>query len=363
MSSTWGNSIKISIFGESHGVGIGVVIDGLPAGEKLNMEEIQFQMSRRAPGNDSTATPRREQDLPEICSGIFNGITTGAPLCAVIENTNTRSGDYEKQARLPRPGHADYTGAVRYNGYNDVRGGGHFSGRLTAPLTFAGAICKQILAKRGITVGGHIYAVGNVYDRPFDPVRVNSKLLSEIGKKYFALVDETKEDAMRRMIAEAKADSDSVGGMIEIAVTGVPAGIGSPMFGGVENVLSSIVFGVPAVKGVEFGAGFNVTRMRGSDCNDPFAIDGENVVTLTNNCGGILGGITNGMPIIMRAAIKPTPSISQPQQTIDLREKTESPLTLVGRHDPCIVPRALPAIEAAVAIAIVDLMQSEGKLS
>lgn len=363
MSSTWGSSLKISIFGESHGVGIGVVIDGLPAGEKLDMEELQFQMSRRAPGNDNTATPRKEQDLPEICSGILNGVTTGAPLCAVIENANTRSVDYEKLARLPRPGHADYTGAVHYNGYNDVRGGGHFSGRLTAPLTFAGAICRQILANRGITVGGHIYAIGNVYDRPFDPVKINSKILTELGKNYFALMDPTKEDQMRRTIVEAKEALDSVGGMVEIAVTGVPAGIGDPMFGGVENVLSSIVFGVPAVKGVEFGAGFNVTRMRGSECNDPYAIDGDNIITLTNNCGGILGGITNGMPIIMRAAVKPTPSISQKQQTVDLREKQETMLSIGGRHDPCIVPRALPAIESAVAIAIVDLMKSEGKLN
>lgn len=356
MSSTWGSNIKISIFGESHGVGIGVVIDGLPAGEKLDLEELQFQMSRRAPGNDATATPRKEQDLPEICAGILSGTTTGAPLCAVIENANMRPVDYDKLSRLPRPGHADYTGAVRYGGYNDVRGGGHFSGRLTAPLTFAGAVCKQILARRGITVGGHIFSIGNVYDTPFDPMKINSRILGELGRKYFALQNPDCEEAMRKVVADAHDDLDSVGGMVEIAVVGVPAGIGSPMFGGIENVLSSIIFGVPAVKGVEFGAGFNVARMRGSECNDPYAIDNGQIVTTSNTCGGILGGISTGMPILLRAAIKPTPSIAQKQQTVDLRERREAILAIGGRHDPCIVPRALPAIEAATAIGILDLM-------
>lgn len=362
MSSTWGNNIKISIFGESHGVGIGIVIDGLPAGEKLDLEELQFQMSRRAPGNDNTATPRKEQDLPEICSGILSSTTTGAPLCAVIENANMRSVDYEKLSRLPRPGHADYTGAVRYGGYNDVRGGGHFSGRLTAPLTFAGAICKQILAARGITIGGHVFCIGNVYDKPFDPLMVSSKQLSDLSKKYFAVIDANKEEQMRKVIMEAKESFDSVGGIVEVAAAGVPAGIGTPMFGGVENVLSSIVFGVPAVKGIEFGAGFNVARMRGSECNDPFAVEDGQIVTTKNNCGGILGGITTGMPILLRAAVKPTPSIAQKQQTVDLREKRETVLSIGGRHDPCVVPRALPAVEAAVAIGLADMMKECGKL-
>ena len=362
MSSTWGNNIKISIFGESHGVGIGIVIDGLPAGEKLDLEELQFQMSRRAPGNDNTATPRKEQDLPEICSGILSGTTTGAPLCAVIENANMRPVDYEKLSRLPRPGHADYTGAVRYDGFNDVRGGGHFSGRLTAPLTFAGAVCKQILARRGVAIGGHVYCIGTVYDKPFDPLKVTSKQLNELSRKYFAVVDSAREEQMRQVILDAKESLDSVGGMVEVAVTGVPAGVGTPMFGGVENVLSSIIFGVPAVKGVEFGAGFNVARMRGSECNDPFAVENDQIVTTRNSSGGILGGITTGMPIIVRAAVKPTPSISQKQQTVDLREKREAMLAIGGRHDPCIVPRALPAIEAAVAIGVTDLMKECGKL-
>lgn len=362
MSSTWGNSIKISIFGESHGVGVGVVIDGLPAGEQLDLEELQREMNRRAPGNDPTATARREADEPEICSGLLENVTTGAPLCCVIENANVRSVDYDRLARLPRPGHADYTGAVRYNGWNDVRGGGHFSGRLTAPLAFAGAVCKQILARRGVTVGGHILCVGTVYDHAFDPMRIHPDKLRALSNQYFALNNPECEEQMRAVIEAAKEDGDSVGGIVEIAAAGVPAGVGTPMFGGVENVLSSIVFGVPAVKGVEFGAGFNVARMRGSECNDPFTIEHDKVVTTQNNCGGILGGITTGMPIILRAAIKPTPSIAQKQRTVDLRERRDALLTINGRHDPCIVPRALPAIEAAVAIGIADLMKDSGKL-
>ena len=362
MSSTWGNNIRISVFGESHGVGIGVVIDGLPAGERLDFDEIQFQMNRRAPGNDSTSTPRKEEDMPEVCSGILNDITTGAPLCAVIENTNTRSVDYDKLQRLPRPGHADYTGAVRYNGYNDVRGGGHFSGRLTAPLTFAGAVCRQILARRGVTIGGHIYAIGNLFDIPFDPVDITAEHLNNLQRSFFALNKPDTEIPMRRMIDEARLQRDSVGGVVEIAAVGVPAGIGSPMFGGVENVLSSIIYGVPAVKGVEFGAGFDIARMRGSEANDPFKIVGNRVVTTRNVCGGILGGISDGMPIILRAAVKPTPSISLEQHTVDLKEQRDAILTVGGRHDPCIVPRALPAIESAVAIGLSDMMKEVGKL-
>ncbi|MBE6754458.1 MAG: chorismate synthase [Ruminococcaceae bacterium] len=362
MASMWGNSIKISIFGESHGMGVGVVIDGLPAGEKLDVEQLRFEMNRRAPGNDPTATPRKEADEPEICSGLLEGVTTGAPLCCVIENANVRSVDYERLSRLPRPGHADYTGAVRFGGWNDVRGGGHFSGRLTAPLTFAGAVCKQILARRGITIGGHILAIGTVYDHAFDPMRIYPERLESIRGHYFALLNAECEQQMRAVIAEAQEDGDSVGGIVEVAAVGVPAGIGTPMFGGVENVISSIVFGVPAVKGIEFGAGFNVARMRGSECNDPYTIEHDKVVTTQNNCGGILGGITTGMPIVLRAAIKPTPSIAQKQHTVDLREKRDALLTINGRHDPCIVPRALPAIEAAVALAIADMMSETGRL-
>lgn len=343
-------------------MGIGVVIDGLPAGEPVDMEAVCAQMKRRAPGNDSSSTPRREADVPEICSGLLSGVTTGAPLCAIIENLDTRSVDYEMLSRLPRPGHADYTGSVRYNGFNDVRGGGHFSGRLTAPLTFAGAICRQMLERRGITIGGHIYAIGNVYDKPFDAMNIYPEKLRELSKTFFALNEPGFEPVMRDLIDDAAADGDSVGGIVEIAAVGVPAGVGSPMFDGIENILARLIFGVPAVKGVEFGAGFNVARMRGSECNDPFAMDRGRIVTTQNNSGGILGGISNGMPIIVRAAIKPTPSISKKQNTVDLRERRDAVLTVNGRHDPCIVPRALPAIEAAVAIGIADMMMEVGKL-
>ncbi|MDR1564426.1 MAG: chorismate synthase [Oscillospiraceae bacterium] len=356
MSSIWGKDVKISIFGESHGIAIGVVIDGLPAGEELDMEEIAFQMSRRAPGGDSTATPRKETDFPEICSGLLNGVTTGSPLCAVIENNNTRPVDYEKLARLPRPGHADFTGYIRYDGYNDVRGGGHFSGRLTAPLTFAGAVCRQILARRGIIIGGHIFSVGTIFDEPFDPVNVSAEQLMQLGASLFALNNPNIEQNMRAYIEAIKAEQDSVGGIVEIAAVGIPAGLGSPMFRGVENVISSVVFGVPAVKGIEFGLGFDVSTLKGSQANDAFAMEDDRIVTLSNNCGGILGGITNGMPLIFRAAIKPTPSIAQKQQTVDLRDGRDTVLTINGRHDPCIVPRALPAIEAAASIAILNLM-------
>ena len=357
MSSNWGNNIKVSLFGESHGMGIGVVIDGLPAGERLDEAAIQKEMNRRAPGNDPASTARREEDVPEICSGVLAGVTTGAPLCAIIENTNTRSVDYDKLSRLPRPGHADYTGALRYGGFNDVRGGGHFSGRMTAPLSFAGAVCKQILARRGVRVGGHIYAIGNIFDDPFDPARIYPEKLAALSDSLFALLDPSKEERMRAHIEEARLAEDSVGGIVEVAAIGVPGGVGTPMFGGVENVIASIVFGVPAVKGVEFGAGFAAARLRGSENNDPFVTERGKIVTATNNSGGILGGITTGMPIVLRAAIKPTPSIAKQQKTVDLRAGQEALLSITGRHDPCIVPRALPAIEAAVAIAILDLMK------
>lgn len=361
MSSTWGNSIKISIFGESHGLGVGVVLDGLPSGEPLDIDALRAEMERRAPLKED-GTSRREADMPEICSGLLQNTTTGAPLCAVIENAASRTVDYERLSRLPRPGSADYTGAVRYNGYNDVRGGGHFSGRLTAPLVFAGAVCRQILARRGVTIGGHILAIGNVFDHAFDLMRIYPERLIEMDKRYFALLDPECEPQMRAAIENARADGDSIGGIVEAAAVGVPAGVGTPIFGGVENVLSSIIYGVPAIKGVEFGAGFNVARMRGSECNDPFAIEREKVVTATNNCGGILGGITTGMPIVVRAAVKPTPSIPLRQHTVDLKERRDALLSINGKHDPCLVPRALPSVEAAMAIGIADMMKEVGRL-
>ncbi len=362
MSSTWGKNIEISIFGESHGSGIGVVINGLPSGEDIDMDRLLAQMARRAPGNDKAATPRRESDQPEILSGMLGNKTTGAPLCAVIRNTNTRSQDYGNLLTAPRPSHADFTGYVRYGGYNDPRGGGHFSGRLTAPLVFAGAVARQILERRGIKIGAHILSVGNISDKPFDPTNISDDLLTSLGMKRFAVIDETSEEPMRELIESCRMSQDSIGGVVECAVTGIPAGIGSPMFGGVENVISSIVFGVPAVKGIEFGSGFDGSKLRGSENNDPFIYENGEVRTSTNNHGGSLGGITSGMPVIFRAAVKPTASISQTQNTVDIEKHENTELNIKGRHDPCIVVRAVPVIESAAAIAVLELMMEKTKL-
>lgn len=356
MSSTYGDKIKISVFGESHGNGIGVVIDGLPAGVKIDMDKVLVQMSRRAPGKDKTATPRKESDLPKVLSGMLGDTLTGAPLCAVIENTNTRSGDYGNLLACPRPGHSDYTAFVKYNASNDIRGGGHFSGRLTAPIVFAGAICRQILESNGIKIAAHINSIGTATDKAFNPVSIDDELINKLNNSTFALIDETIEDEMRSQVEDARMNLDSIGGTIECAVTGIEAGIGEPMFDGIEGVIAKAVFGVPAIKGIEFGKGFELAQMRGSQSNDPFRYEDGKVVTETNNCGGILGGITNGMPVIFRAAVKPTPSISQKQKTVDLQNKENAELEIHGRHDPCIVPRAVPVIEAVTAIAIINLM-------
>ena len=357
MASTWGSNIKMSIFGGSHTEAIGVVLDNLPANERIDTEAIRVQMARRAPGRDKTATTRVEADEPHVLSGLLNGVTTGAPLAVVIQNTNIRSKDYSLFRTHPRPGHADYTAAVRYNGANDIRGGGHFSGRLTACLVFAGAICRQILERRGVVIGAHALQIGAAKDSTFDPVHVSADELNTLNTRFFSVKNPEAEIAMRKEIESARLDADSIGGVIECAAVGVPVGIGSPMFGGIENVMASILYGIPAVKGVEFGAGFNVAEMRGSQNNDAFRCgeDGS-VYTETNNAGGILGGISTGMPIVFRVAVKPTPSIGKVQDTVDLSARKEDTLTIVGRHDPCIVPRAIPVVEAAAAIALLDLM-------
>lgn len=356
MSSTYGEKIKISVFGESHGNGIGVVIDGLPAGVKIDMDKVLVQMARRAPGNDKTATTRKESDIPKILSGMLNGVLTGAPLCAVIENTNTKSGDYGNIMSCPRPGHSDYTAFVKYNASNDVRGGGHFSGRITAPIVFAGAVCRQILENKGIKIAAHINSIGDVNDIRFDPVSIDDELINRLNNSPFSLIDQSIEQDMRSQVEAARINLDSIGGTVECAVTGIKAGIGEPMFNGVEGVIAKAVFGVPAIKGIEFGRGFELAKMRGSQSNDPFEYKDGKVVTKTNNCGGILGGITDGMPILFTAAVKPTPSIAQKQQTVDLQKKENTQLEIKGRHDPCIVPRAVPVIEAVTAIAIINLM-------
>ena len=357
MSSTidLGN-ISLSVFGESHGPAIGCVIDNLPAGESLDLEEIYSFMARRAPKKDGTSTMRSEKDMPEIISGFFEGKTTGEALCAIIRNGDQHSADYKSISSLSRPGHADYTGFLRYNGANDPRGGGHFSGRLTAPLVFAGAVCGQLLKKRGVTTGAHIFSIADVFDKPFDPVNISAEELEEVKKRYLPLTDISADEKMRAKINAARENLDSVGGIIECAAAGVPAGIGSPIFDGLENRIAQLVFGIPAVKGIEFGAGFEAASLFGSQNNDEFYTDGQSIKTKTNNAGGILGGISNGMPIIFRTAIKPTPSIARPQNTVDYHKKENSVIEIKGRHDPCIVPRAVPCVEAALNIALLSCL-------
>ena len=356
MGSTWGNQLKISVFGESHGKGVGIVIDGFPAGFACDPEYIQRELARRAPGQSRLTTSRKEEDKPVILSGMLDSTTTGAPICIMIENTDTRSGDYENLRIVPRPSHSDYTGQLRYRGYNDIRGGGHFSGRLTAPLVFAGALCRDFLRKNhNIEIGSHIYSVGGVADRPFDPVNTDRELLSRLQQETLPLLDHEAEEKIRETVAQAAKELDSVGGVIECAVAGAAAGIGSPMFQNVESRIASILYSVPAVKGIEFGSGFAVSAMRGSEANDCYINDSGGIRTRTNHNGGVSGGITTGMPIIVRAAFKPTPSISRAQSTLNLETGLEEQIQIHGRHDPCIAMRAPVVVEAAVAVAMMDL--------
>lgn len=353
----WGNKIHLTVFGESHGPAIGAVLEGLPAGEVIDMEKVMAQMARRAPGHDITATPRYESDEPKILSGFLNGKTTGAPLCAVIQNSNTHSEDYKDICHIPRPGHSDYPAMVHYHGFNDIRGGGSFSGRLTAPAVFAGAVCRQILRRRGIEVGAHVLSIHGVSDTPFDPVNVSAELLEDLSSRYFPTIDHAAENTMRAEIAAANKMGDSIGGVVECAAVGIPAGSGGgPLSDGIESVLSSLLFAIPACKGVEFGAGFHTAELFGSEDNDTYYYDGKTVKTRTNNAGGILGGISTGMPIVFRTAFKPTPSIAREQESIDLSTKQTVKFKVHGRHDPCIVPRAVPVVESAAAIALLDML-------
>ena len=353
MSSTYGENLHLTIFGQSHSPAIGVTVEGIPAGEKVDLDELQRFLSRRAPGKNAWSTPRKEADAPEILSGLVNGYTCGAPLTAIIRNTNTRSQDYANLAVTPRPGHADYTAEVKYGGYQDRAGGGHFSGRLTAPLCIAGGICLQLLAREGITIISRVAAIGGVRDE--------GELTASTAEKAFPTVSDSAGEAMRFAIAAARAEGDSLGGVIECAVLGLPAGLGDPMFDGMENRIAAAVFGVPAVKGIEFGAGFAAAGLRGSENNDAFSVENGRIITESNHCGGILGGITDGMPLVFRAAVKPTPSIARPQQSVNLTTGEIVPLTVTGRHDPCIVPRAVPCVEAAAAIAVLDAVMERKK--
>ena len=355
MSSEFGNLLKISVFGQSHGKAIGVVVDGLPAGEIIDLEELNAFLSRRKPGKSPLSTARKESDTPIFLSGLENGVTCGAPLCAVIENSDQHSSDYTELRDKPRPGHADYTAFVKWGGQADMRGGGHFSGRLTAPLCIAGGIAKQILARRGVYVGAHLWSVGMERDTPF-PLRPTRDLFEAVAAKPFPVLDDQAGERMQSLILEARQAQDSVGGVIECAATGMPAGLGDPMFGGVENRLASALFGIPAVKGVEFGDGFAAARAHGSENNDPFIMEGGRVAAEANHAGGILGGITSGMPIVLRTAMKPTPSIARPQRTVSLSAGADTELVIHGRHDPCIAHRAVPVVEAVTAAVLLDLL-------
>ncbi|MBR3146724.1 MAG: chorismate synthase [Eubacterium sp.] len=334
MSSVFGTNIKLSVFGESHSREIGMTLDGIPAGEKIDLDELQRFMERRAPGRDPRSTARHEDDIPEFISGIKDGVTCGTPVTAVIRNKDVRSQDYDDMKNVPRPGHADYPAHVKYGGNEDYRGGGHFSGRLTAPICMAGGIIKQILSRKGITAEARVDEIHGIQI--------------------------TDEDSYSKAMAEidaAREEGDSVGGIVSCVITGLPAGIGDPMFGGVENVISQAVFGIPAVKGIEFGRGFDAARIKGSENNDPFTVDEHGkVITEGNNHGGVLGGLTSGMPVTFRVAFKPTPSIAKPQKTINYETGEQEELVIKGRHDPCVAVRAVPVVEAAAAIAVYDLL-------
>lgn len=348
MSSHYGENIRLTVFGQSHSPAIGVTVEGLPAGETVDFDRLQQFLNRRAAGNNAWSTARHEPDCPEFLSGVVGNRLCGTPLTAIIRNTNTRSADYDDLCDLPRPGHADYTAHIKYHGAEDRAGGGHFSGRMTAPLCVAGGICLQLLKKENITVISRIVSIGGVRDE--------SALLTSTAEKPFPVSDDKMGEKMIAAIEDARKSGDSVGGVIECAVLGLPAGLGDPMFDGMENRIAKIVFGVPAVKGIEFGNGFAAADLRGSQNNDVFVLQDGAVATETNRCGGILGGITNGMPLVFRVAVKPTPSIAAAQQTLNTKTLERENLEIKGRHDPCIVPRAVPVLEAVTAVAVYDAL-------
>ncbi|MBQ8200291.1 MAG: chorismate synthase [Clostridia bacterium] len=354
MSSSYGQSLKLSLFGQSHGEAIGITIDGLPAGMTIDMERLMAEMARRAPGQSALTTARKEPDAPEFLSGVLNGRTTGQPICAVIRNTNQRSRDYGDGVDLVRPGHADYTGHVRYFGFEDWRGGGSFSGRLTAPIVLAGALCSQWLEAQGVRIACHVQQLANVQDASFLSADPGADY-SYMKRMHLPVLTAGLDEMMAAAAMEARKALDSVGGVLECMVTGLPAGLGAPFFDSVESQISHLLFSVPAVKGVEFGEGFGFAGLRGSQANDAFRMEDGRVVTVTNHSGGVNGGITNGMPVIFRCVIRPTPSIAQKQQTVSLRTGENAETEIKGRHDPCILPRAVPVIEAVTAIAVMDL--------
>ncbi len=355
--NTLGNKLRVTVFGQSHAAAIGCVIEGLPAGFTPDRERVAAFMARRAPGSGPWATARQEADAPEILTGLVEGVTCGAPLTAVIYNRDQHSRDYSGLKRTPRPSHADYTALVKYGESYDIRGGGQFSGRLTAPLCFAGALAIQLLEQKGVTIAAHIARIGGVFDECPDFAGVDEAALSVLAGKPLPTFREAAAEEMAREIALAKESLDSVGGCIRVFALGLPAGLGEPMFEGVENRLAAALFGIPAVRGVSFGDGFAASGMRGSEHNDPFTTDGKTVRTATNHAGGVLGGITTGMPLVVNLAVKPTASLPREQDTVDLKTMTGAKLTVHGRHDPCIVPRAVPVAEAVTALTLYDMME------
>lgn len=355
MSYSFGKNFKITIFGQSHSKEIGVVVDGIKAGYKINHDLISKNLYRRRPGKNKYSTSRKEQDIYKIISGEVDGITCGAPLCAIIENKDQKSLDYEELKDKPRPSHADYPAFVKYNGFNDIRGGGQFSGRMTAPITIAGSIAEDILAKKDIEIVSRIKSIGNIRDVDIDYININSQIIENLKNDEFPTIDSDAKKSMKNEILKAKEKEDSIGGVVEIAILNMPAGYGEPLFNSVESVISHAIFSIPGVKAIEFGSGFSSTKMFGSEHNDPYYYDDDLVKTKTNNHGGIIGGITSSMPIVFRVAVKPTSSIAKVQETISLKNKTNEKLSIKGRHDPSIVPRALIALKMITAIAILDL--------
>lgn len=363
MASVFGNVIHLSIFGQSHSPAIGCSLDGLPAGIELDLDALQRFLDRRAPGRSDTATMRRETDAPEFVAGVTDGRTDGAPLAAIIRNADTRSGDYAGLRRVPRPGHADFPARIKYRNMHDVAGGGHFSGRLTAPLCVAGGIALQALEGCGVRIAAHIANLGpeGIPDEPLNPMEADPGQLAAIASNELPCIDADAASRMREAILSARSELDSIGGVVECAAYGMPAGVGDPMFDGIENRIARIAFGIPAVKGVDFGAGFGAAYLKGSENNDAYRMVGGAVRTETNRAGGILGGITTGAPVVWQMAVKPTPSIGRVQRSVDMDEGADTELTVRGRHDPCIVPRAVPVAEAACALALLDALLEDGR--
>ena len=361
MSGITGKNFQISIFGESHGEALGITLNGLPAGFKLDMDLVKKEMARRAPGKNEFSTKRKEKDEAEIISGFFEGKTTGSPLTALIKNTNTVSKDYSSIKTKPRPSHADYPASIKYAGSNDYRGGGHFSGRITAAIVFAGAVAKQLLMQNEIYIASHILSIENIKDQAFDYANIERESLEELLEMDFPVISAEKGEQMKQAILAAKEEGDSVGGIVETVILNKIVGIGEPFFDSVESRLSSLLFSIPAVKGVEFGSGFELTKLRGSKANDELYIENGEIKTYTNHNGGIQGGLSNGMPIIFKTALKPTPSISKIQRTVDIEKGENVTLKIEGRHDPCIVQRAVPVVESMAAIAILDLLMENNK--